>query len=157
MSSVIRTLRFVAMLAVLSSCQAQVAPLSQANVAAIEETTQNFVKAVLAKDWATLANLYTDDAILLPPNAPMVKGRAMIQAWLEKFPPVTDFTLNSVQVDGRDDLAYVLGTFTMTIVPPGASGPIRDSGKYIEIRRRQSDGRWLISADIFNSDLPSGQ
>ena len=56
----------------------------------------------------------------------------------------------------RDDLAYVLGTYTMTIVPPGAPGPIEDSGKYIEIRRRQPDGSWLISTDIFNSDLPSG-
>ncbi len=154
MSSVIRTLRFVAMLAALLSCQEQVAPLSQASVSAIDEGSQNFVKAFLAKDWATAAKLYTDDAILLPPNTPMVKGRAAIQAWVEKFPPVTDFTLNNVQVDGRDDLAYVLGTYTMTIVP---AGPIKDSGKYIEIRRRQPDGEWLISVDIFNSDLPSGQ
>ena len=32
--------------------------------------------------------------------------------------------------------------------------PIQDHGKFIEIRRKQPDGSWLISRDIFNSDLP---
>ena len=68
---------------------------------------------------------------------------------------MTAFKANNVIVDGRDDLAYVVGTYTMTIVPPGAPGPINDSGKYVEIRRKQSDGSWLIAVDIFNSDLPT--
>lgn len=29
-----------------------------------------------------------------------------------------------------------------------------DSCKYLEIRRRQADGRWLIPRDIGNSDIP---
>jgi ketosteroid isomerase-like protein len=27
-------------------------------------------------------------------------------------------------------------------------------GKYLEIRKRQPDGSWLVAADIFNSDKP---
>ncbi len=77
------------------------------------------------------------------------------EAQVEKFPPLTDFKPSTVRVDGRDDLAYVLGTYTMTFVPPGASGPVKDSGKYVEVRRRQPDGRWLVAVDIFNSDLPA--
>lgn len=129
--------------------------LSQADVSKINEVTQTFVKAALAKDWATLAALYLDDAVLNPPNEPAVKGRLAIRAWFEKFPPLTDFKPSTVRVDGRDDLAYVLGTYTMTFVPPGASGPVKDSGKYVEVRRRQPDGRWLLAVDIFNSDLPA--
>jgi len=137
-------------------CEAQAGKgLSQADVSKINEVTQTFVKAALAKDWATLAALYLDDAVLDPPNEPAVKGRSAIRAWFEKFPPLTDFKTSNVRVDGRDDLAYVLGTYTMTFVPPGASGPVKDSGKYVEVRRRQPDGRWLIAVDIFNSDLPA--
>ncbi len=128
--------------------------LSQADVSKINEVTQTFVKAALAKDWTTLAALYLDDAVLNPPNEPAVKGRAAIRAWFEKF-PLTDFKPSNVKVEGRDDLAYVLGTYTMTIAPPGAPGPVNDSGKYVEVRRRQPDGRWLIAVDIFNSDLPA--
>jgi uncharacterized protein (TIGR02246 family) len=128
--------------------------LSQADIAKINEVSQMFVKGMLAKNWSAVAALYVDDAVLNPPHQPAVNRRTAINAWFEKFPPLTAFTLNNVQVEGRDDLAYVLGTYTMTIVPPGGPGPINDSGKYVEVRRRQADGRWLIAVDIFNSDLP---
>jgi len=31
---------------------------------------------------------------------------------------------------------------------------VTSQGKYIEIRRRQPNGEWLLEADIFNSDQP---
>ena len=129
--------------------------LSQADVTAINEATQAWAKAALAKDWTTVAGLYLDDAVFNPPNEPAAKGRAAIKAWLEKFPPLTHFKLSNVKVDGRGDLAYVLGTYAMTTAPPGAPAPVQDSGKYVEALRRQPDGKWLIAVDIFNSDLPS--
>ena len=127
--------------------------MTEAEINKINEVTQTFFKAVLAKDWGTVAALYVEDAVLNPPNHPPVKGRTAIRAWWEKFPPPTALNASYVKVEGRDDLAYVLATYTMTIVPPGAPGPVNDSGKFVEIRRRQPDGRWLIEVDIFNSDL----
>lgn len=135
--------------------KAQGKELPQAEVTKINEMTQAFVKAVLAKDWKAVAGLYLDDAVLNPPNQPAVNGRVAIQAWFEKFPPLTAFKCTDVKVEGRGDLAYVLGTYTMTIAPPGAPGPVNDSGKYVDVRRRQKDGRWLIVVDIFNSDMPA--
>jgi uncharacterized protein (TIGR02246 family) len=128
--------------------------LSQADVAGINKVSETQAKAILAKDWTTFADVYTADAVLHPPNEPAVKGRAAIKAWAEKFPAVTDFKLANHTVDGCNDLAYVLGTYTMTIAPAGTTAPIKDSGKYVEVRRRQRDGRWLIAVDTFNSDLP---
>lgn len=139
----------------LPSCAQPPKELSQAEVTKINEVTEAFLKAALAKDWATVAALYTDDAVLNPPNEPAVKGRAAIRIWMEKFPSITDFKASNVTVEGCDDRAYVRGTYTMTLVPPGAPGPVNDSGKYVEVRRRQPDGRWLIAVDIFNSDLPA--
>ena len=46
------------------------------------------------------------------------------------------------------------GAYSLTIQPEGAPESIRDTGKYIEIRRKQQDGSWLIAIDIWNSDLP---
>jgi ketosteroid isomerase-like protein len=129
--------------------------LSQADVRKIDEATQTAVKAALAKDFATWAALFLDDAVINPPNEPAVKGRAAIRVWLEKFPPITEFKLNNVKVEGREDLAYVLGTYTMTIEPLGAPGPVKDSGKFVTVLRRQPDGRWLAAVDMFSSDLPA--
>ena len=129
--------------------------LSQTDVRKIDEATQTAMKAALAKDFATWAALFLEDAVVNPPNEPAVKGREAIRAWLEKFPPITEFKLNNVKVEGCEDLAYVLGTYTMTIAPPGSPGPVKDSGKFVTVLRRQPDGRWLVAVDMFSSDLPA--
>jgi uncharacterized protein (TIGR02246 family) len=128
--------------------------LSEADIRKIDDVTQTAVNAALARDFATWAALFLDDAVIYPPNEPAVKGRAAIRAWLEKFPPITEFKLNNEKVEGREDLAYVLGTYAMTITPPGAPGPVKDSGKFVTVVRRQPDGRWLGAVDMFSSDLP---
>jgi uncharacterized protein (TIGR02246 family) len=128
--------------------------LSEADLKKIDDLSQAAMKAALARDFATWAALFLDDAVLNPPNEPAVKGRAAIRAWLEKFPPITEFKLNHEKVEGREDLAYVLGTYTMTITPPGAPAPVKDSGKFVTVVRKQRDGRWLGAVDMFSSDLP---
>jgi uncharacterized protein (TIGR02246 family) len=128
--------------------------LSAADLKNIDDATQTAMNAALARDFATWAALFLEDAVINPPNEPAVKGRAAIRAWLEKFPPMTEFKLNNEKVEGREDLAYLLGTYSMTITPSGAPGPVKDSGKYVTIMRRQPDGRWLCAVDMFSSDLP---
>jgi ketosteroid isomerase-like protein len=56
------------------------------------------------------------------------------------------------EIDGRADLAYVRGSYSMTLHPQGAPAPVDDVGKYLEIRMHQADGSWLLAVDIFNSD-----
>ena len=41
-------------------------------------------------------------------------------------------------------------------IPDGAGGYGVDVGKFLEVRKQQSNGEWLIEADIFNSDLGIG-
>jgi len=147
----------VLVLVSLAACQPSgPAALSEEDVAAIESTSEAFLKGVRARDWAAVAATYTDDAVLMPPNGPAVEGRANIQTFFESFPPTSEFNLSSVETTGRGDLAYVRGTYKMTIALEGQD-PIADSGKYLEIRGKQADGSWLIARDMFSSDLPLSQ
>ncbi|HKQ34784.1 MAG TPA: SgcJ/EcaC family oxidoreductase [Nitrospiraceae bacterium] len=129
--------------------------LSASDIHQIKELTQGEVRAWLARDWAAFAVQYADECILYPPNAPAIQGKAAIRAWIETFPPITGVTTTIVTMDGRGDLAYVVGTYTMTFIASSGEPPKKDIGKYVEIRRRQADGRWLLIVDIFNSDLPA--
>jgi ketosteroid isomerase-like protein len=145
------------LLLVASTGFSQSAKLPDKDVAAIRAQTADFAKGVNAGNFASVAGLYADTATFMPPNEPLVTGRAAIEAWMKGLPPVKDFLLQIVEVDGQGDIAFCRGTYSMTLTPPGAPAPVKDTGKYVEVRRRQKDGSWKIAADIFNSDLPAGK
>ena len=50
-------------------------------------------------------------------------------------------------------MAYVLGTYQLTMKDPQGN-PVNDHGKFVEVWRKQADGKWKAVADTFNSDLP---
>jgi len=129
--------------------------LSKQDRATLAWGSQLWERAANEKDFATMAGLYSEDAILSPPNHDPVSGRAAIQEYLATFPPYADMQTSPAEVEGRGNLAYAWGGFTMTITLPGAGGPIMERGKYLEIWRKQPDGWWRISRDIFNSNLPA--
>lgn len=125
------------------------------DIIAIKELHEAWTPAIVDKDFDTLIALYTDDAIVLPPNAAKVQGRAAVLEWMKAFPTIADAKLMIEEINGYGDLAFVRGAYFMTLMPEGAPEPIQDRGKFIEIRRKQADGSWLMARDIFNSDLPA--
>ncbi len=129
------------------------AGLSEADRTAIRQADENDMKLMNAKDWKGDSALYAEDAVLLPPNQAAVQGRASIQAWMEAFPPFSNFQEQSLEIEGQGDLAYDRGTYSMTVTLPGAA-PIEDRGKYLTIWRKQADGSWMVHRGTFNSDLP---
>jgi ketosteroid isomerase-like protein len=92
---------------------------------------------------------YAEEAYLLPPNHPLVRGRREIRDFLHgmRAAGVGDLALETAQVDVSGDLAYRVGTFSL-----GRPAPAR--GKFLEVYRRQADGSWKAVADMFSSDQP---
>ena len=127
------------------------APLSDADAAAIRAVHDRFCAAVLRQDADAVAALYAEEAVLLPPNEPAVHGRAAIRQWTAALPKVTRIVLNVDELDGRADLAYMRGTFAMTLEPEAAPA-VSVAGKYVEILKKQPDGSWRFAVDTFNSD-----
>ncbi len=142
-----------------TSCQPRIAALSDEDVAAIRSCAeQEVVQATLAKDWNRFAAGFTKDAVRMPPNEPLHRGRTVIREWAEaNWGPITytEFTMKVQDVDGRGDLAYAWGPYSATVEVPGLAEPVKDIGKYLVILRKQEDGRWLVSVAMFNSDSPS--
>lgn len=138
-----------------AACQTPaLAGLSDADKSALRQNDQLFATSANAKNFAAAAALYLDDASLLLPNSPAVQGKQQIQKWMTDNPPISDFAVEPVDIDGRGDVAYVRGNYSLTMTPPGGAA-VHDRGKFIEIWRKQPDGSWKIRWDIFNSDLPA--
>jgi ketosteroid isomerase-like protein len=63
-------------------------------------------------------------------------------------------SLKDNEVMGYADLAYLRGSYSMTFSLPGVPAPIDEQGKFLQIYRKQGDGSWKITREIYNSDLP---
>ena len=102
--------------------------------------------------------MYAEDIVVLPPNGPTVEGRAASRAACEAGETtIQDFTLTSLDIDGYGDLAFDRGTWSQTIVAEGMEEPLTLTGKYVAIARKQADGSWLLTVDMWNSDAPLPQ
>ena len=102
-------------------------------------TARVFVRHALANDFAALArDYYTDDAIVLPPNAPAVTGPPRSRRCSRPSPRSPPSSSGPRRWRAPPTLAYVRGRYTMTMSPPGPRPS--PTGKYLEIWRKQSDG-----------------
>jgi ketosteroid isomerase-like protein len=130
--------------------------LTEADKTTIRDISQKVLEIANNKptDWDAYTRMYyTEDAVVMPPNTPVVTGRAAIRDFLSGMPPITNFKIVDVEIDGGEDKAWVHGIYTMTLSPPGTS-PMEDVGKYMEVWRKEPDGTWKVTHDMFNSDLP---
>jgi uncharacterized protein (TIGR02246 family) len=120
---------------------------------AIEKAIATFEKAANAKDAATIANMYTEDATLLPPGSPAIKGRKNIQQFWDAFfeAGASDGKLTIVEVNALGDVAYEIGNFEAKLPTP-QGGTARTQGKYVVIWKRQPDGNIKLAVDIFNTN-----
>jgi len=138
---------------VFSSCTPSgPAPLSESEKAAIAKTSADINKAFSeTKDFKTyVRDYYAEDATILYPNSDAIKGREAITAALSGFGSDLIVTPTVLDVNGSNDLAYVYGTVKMET---NAKVEI-DHGKYIEIWKKQKDGKWQVIYDIFNTSVP---
>jgi ketosteroid isomerase-like protein len=131
------------------------AGLSDADKVAIEAQEQFFAKQMAAGDVAgVMKSYYAPDAVVLAPNAPAITGAAAIEAMFKSMGAVGSMTMTTDEVAGMGDLAYVRGRYAMTFTPAGMTAAISDSGKYLEVFKKQADGTWKNYRDMFSSDVP---
>jgi uncharacterized protein (TIGR02246 family) len=121
-----------------------------AGAATPDEIRQRWMAAGNAKDAAAIAALYAEDAMVMPPNAAAVKGRAAIQSLWKGMVDQLGSNVTLTRVGGWQggDTGYEAGTYAALM------GTVNDTGKYLITFKKGADGKWLITNDIFNSDLP---
>jgi len=124
---------------------------------AVKAVADAYVKAALAGDAKAIAAVYAEDAVEMPPNQPMIKGRAAIQQYYEKEMSsgmkMNSFTLTHLDTHAAGDRGYDVGTYRQSVTPKGATAPVSDSGKYTVIVKRSGSG-WQVAYAIYNSDQP---
>lgn len=147
---------YISTAVVLSSFAASVFATDAKLEQALRDTDDQWSKAAGAHDLEKTVSFYAADAIVLPPNAPAVTAKDGIHGiWQQVLRDMTTMSWKAtrVEVAKSGDMAYVTGTYEMTI-KDDTGKPINDRGKYLEVWQKQSDGSWKCGADMFSSDLP---
>ena len=104
------------------------------------------------KDLDALAAVYTEDCVLMPPNAELGTGRAFAR---DVFSGMIEAGLTgkteTISATASGGVGYHAGTYTLY----APNGSVADQGKFIEGFTKVK-GEWKIAHDIFNSDLAPG-
>ena len=125
---------------------------------AIEQVLTDFAAAFNVKDAAKLASLYAEDAVLMPPGSPVVKGQPAIKAAFMAMVArggVVKFNAPlAIEVIG--DRAFAAGTYTVTVSVPGSQAaggnvPLMIAAKYLTVFNRVGND-WKIVYDMQNAD-----
>ena len=111
--------------------------------------TNNWENALNGGDIDGLAALYTDDCVLMPPNAELAEGQAAARASFgEMIDAGLTGELNTMVAIAAGGVGYHAGTYTLQ----APDGTVVDRGKFMEGWKKVG-GEWKIANDIWNSDL----
>ncbi|HEY4273395.1 MAG TPA: DUF4440 domain-containing protein [Candidatus Udaeobacter sp.] len=122
----------------------------------LRDLDAQWAKAAAAKDVEQTIGYYSDDAIVLPPNATSAATKESVRnVWKDMLASpglAITWKPTKVQLAKSGDMGWVSGTYELTM--NDASGkPVNDRGKYLEVWEKQTDGNWKCRADMWNSDL----
>lgn len=125
-------------------------PVLAQSKATMQKLNDQWAAAFNKGDAAALAAMYTEDAYVLPPGAPMVKGRAEITKFFGgATQQLGEFKLTTLEVKPLGaNAAREIGTATFkTKAQPPQDGAV----KYAVVWQKEG-GQWKLLQDIWNMD-----
>lgn len=126
---------------------------SAKDVAALQAADQDWVKAYNAGNADAVASLYDEQAVLLPPGAPAVSGRAAIKAFFAKDTTESQkagvvFSLGPKPAGGvSGNMGWQSGSYAVK----DKAGKVVETGKYLSVSVKKG-GKWLYLRDTWNAD-----
>jgi len=118
----------------------------------------------LSRDWSrsaatgnidTTLSYWADDAIVMSPDQPPLKGKQAIRAMLEGASKIPGFKISwepkTVSVSKSGDMAYMIEDTQMTM-NDSLGRPFTEHNKAVTVWRKQTDGTWKNVVDMWNAN-----
>ena len=121
----------------------------------IDKQNKKYMEFYNNGDASSVAELHSDDALVMPPNIDMVKGKISIEKAIsyEISAGATDLAFTTINMYGNEEYVTEVGRYSLNVKDEGEI-VMSDSGKYIVLWEQVSKNNWLMKADIWNSDFP---
>jgi uncharacterized protein (TIGR02246 family) len=141
-----------------AGCSKPMPDTRAADAQAIQAAFDRLHEAFETHDFDAATKIYSSDAVLFAPGAPVIEGREGIKAALQgafSDPGTTiSLTPTKIEVARAGDIAYAYGTSNTTMTDKDTGQKMEEKGKWVVVFKKQPDGSWQAVADIFNSDGP---
>ena len=118
----------------------------------------------LSRDWSKSAatdsmektlSYWAEDAIVMSPGEPALKGKQAIRGMIEGTSKIPGFKISweplSVVVSKSGDMAYMIEQNQIT-VNDSLGNPITQYNKGVTIWRKEADGSWKNVVDMWNAE-----
>jgi ketosteroid isomerase-like protein len=134
----------------LVACGSRDTALSEADRDAIRAASRKYVDADDKRDADAMMQVVGEGAYYMPSNGAPISGREAIRGFLKPH-PWDKITQTPAEIEGRDGLAFVRGSYTVLYQGQNLTG------YYIEIWQKQPDGVWRMTRKLWNSDKATPQ
>jgi len=130
----------------------------------IDTKTEGKKLMQLSRDWSKSAatdsiektlSFWAEDAIVMSPGEPALKGKQAIRGMIEGTSKIPGFKIKweplSVVVSKSGDMAYMIEQNQIT-VNDTLGNPITQYNKSVTIWRKEADGSWKNVVDMWNAE-----
>ena len=111
----------------------------------VRATSAAYLDAIRTGDADKGASLFTEDAVQMPPNSPLIKGRDAIRKGIIEQGPIPSINEEFQMIDVSGDLAYQRSKASWEW-----DGKARFTDS-MDILKRGEDGQWRYVAMVWNS------
>lgn len=123
--------------------------MTEADRQIIRDITANVQDSWNKGDREPYVDRFSEDASYMPPHMETIVGKDAIRNFASAFPEVNiRYTL--VEIMGAGEYAYVRGAYDLT----NEADSLLDKGKFMSIWKKSPANQWLLTHDMFSSDLP---
>src|SRR5215208_5013953 len=125
--------------------------------AAIQALNQQWEINFENHDLAGLVGLFTEDCVRMPQGGPATVGRPALEAayrqdFAEVWKTQATVKLNAEEIIISGEYAFARGADTLVQVQDGRQVLDGETGKWLFVFRRQTDGTWKYHWITFNSN-----
>ncbi|HEV8232170.1 MAG TPA: DUF4440 domain-containing protein [Thermoanaerobaculia bacterium] len=124
--------------------------------ARLESMGKAFSDAYNSGDDKKVASFYAEDAVVLPPDSDLVRGRAAIEEfWAGAHKAgIKNMRLEVLDAESSGNYAVETGKATADVQPEGQAAATTETFKYVVVWKKQKGGEWKIIRDIWNGMAP---
>ena len=125
---------------------------------ALLRTDQEWASVVGTGDVDKIISYWAEDAIVLPPDTPMLIGKQAIREYVAESLKIPGFSITwkakQAVLAATGDMGYTVATNRITMTSADGAAVVA-VGKAVTIWRKEADGKWRCVVDIWSADSPT--